>query len=161
MAVPAFLLSFLRLRLVTLGASFDEKLGNAFLVWEPGAWHPSAPTHEATMVPNSGPQRPVQGDALAYVLPKVSPARIKVGRSSSNDLVLQDATVSREHLLVVSPESGRWLAEPLAPPKPVGFNRALLIAANPLQPGDKLTLGDCTLTFLDGAALRARLEPEG
>jgi hypothetical protein len=83
----------------------------------------------------------------------------KVGRSSHNALVINDATVSREHLLLHPTAEGQWLVEALPRASPVVLNSRKLEAEQriALTPGARLGLGDVCLTFHDADTFHARL----
>lgn len=162
--VKAYMLSLLTVRRATTQAEFLTHFPAPWLVWEPGVWQPSSnrTAHEVTRISSlsAASARPVGGDALCFQLTLGAP--LKVGRAPGCDVLINDATVSREHLwLEPVPGSERWTVR--AQP---GANTALLDGqplpptAQPLRPGNTLRLGDVTLTYLDAAGLAARLDAQ-
>jgi len=160
--VRAYLVSFLaRQFLFTGDAGFEKRYPNAWLVWEPGAWKvPTGDTNSTkTMMPVAIAQagKPSTADALCFELPKA--ARLTLGRNETNDVVVNDATVSREHLVLRADEKGSWTAE-VAPTSRAIVHRGKPVPPGgsvPLTPGDQLNLGDVVLTFLPAPELRTRI----
>ncbi|MFZ5786871.1 MAG: sigma 54-interacting transcriptional regulator [Acidobacteriota bacterium] len=73
-------------------------------------------------------------------------ARVRIGRSSGNDLSLQDENVSRVHAEVAF-EDGRWVIEDLDSANGV-FVDGQRVGKAPLVGGARVTLGRCELEFL-------------
>lgn len=152
-ASPSYLLSFVAIQALRLGEKTQERFGGAWLVWEPGAWQPPSPGLMATLGPTGGPPtRPTQTDALCFHLG--ADGHFRIGRSPENDCVVSDATVSRHHLEVFT-RTGHWWARPVNG-RIVGLNHRPLTGDMLLSPGDKLLLGDVTLSFEDAAGLLSR-----
>src|SRR5262249_12428371 len=112
-AVRAFLLSILAVR--RYGAKdFSRAYPHPWLIWEPGVWLPAAPSAVSTdTLSSSGrgdhPQK--TGDALCFELGQRR--TLKIGRSKACDIQINDATVSREHLLLEpEPIATEWVATP-------------------------------------------------
>src|SRR6266498_1917201 len=115
--VPSYLISFLSTRALLLKDQFPTKHPGSWLVWEPGNWH--APAIAASVAKTLGPQErpttPAKGDALCFQLSSLGNKQsLKAGRDPGSDLVLNDATVSREHLLLLYEGRNVWSAQPLA-----------------------------------------------
>ena len=161
--VKAYMLSLLAVRRATLQAEFLSKFPCAWLVWEPGVWQPTTgrTSQEATRITslNAVANRPVGGDALCFELPRGAP--LKVGRAPNCDVIINDATVSREHLWL-EPLADSWAvrAQPGASSTQLNGQPLALGALEPLHPGTSLRLGDVTLTYLDASGLAARLDEQ-
>jgi hypothetical protein len=163
--VKAYMLSLLTVRRAAMQAEFLSKFPSAWLVWEPGVWQPTTgrTSQEATRITSldATGSRPVGGDALCFELPRGAP--LKVGRATDCDVLINDATVSREHLWL-EPVSGSegWAvrAQPGASNTQVNGQPLALGAVQPLRPGHALRLGDVTLTYLDAPGLAARLDAQ-
>jgi pSer/pThr/pTyr-binding forkhead associated (FHA) protein len=129
-------------------------------VWQPSS---SRTAQEVTRISslNAATARPEGGDALCFQLALGAP--LKVGRAPGCDVLINDATVSREHLWlepIAGSENWTVRAQP-------GANASLLNGqplppgeARPLRPGNTLRLGDVTLTYLDTPGLAERLDAQ-
>jgi Inner membrane component of T3SS, cytoplasmic domain len=161
-AVRAYLLSMLAVR--RFGErDFTKTFPHPWVIWEPGAWVPASPSAISTDTHASGargynPQS--TGDALCFELAERRP--LKVGRSRSCDIQLNDATVSREHLRLEPESIGlAWTAVPATASNTTELNGSKLTAQSiPLRALDKLRLGDVTLSFADQAAMLERLDQQ-
>jgi len=80
-------------------------------------------------------------------------ARTRIGRGQANDIVIGDASVSRDHA-VIRMEDGRFVFTDRG-----SRNRSYVITENgkhevtgrhTLADGDRLSIGDCVLLFRDG-----------
>jgi type III secretion system (T3SS) inner membrane Yop/YscD-like protein len=161
-AVRAYLLSMLAVRRYG-EKDFTRTFTHPWLIWEPGAWVPASPSAVSSDTHASGgrgynPQ--ATGDALCFELAERRP--LKVGRSRSCDIQLNDATVSREHLILEPEPIGLgWFALPAKTTKTTELNGAPLAAQSlPLRAQDRLRLGDVTLSFADQDALLERLDQQ-
>ena len=150
---------------MALASGFEKRYPNDWLVWEPGEWRVPGPTADlaTTQLPmGSAPERPPKGDCLCYEL-KSATGKISIGRAPENDIVLNDATVSREHLLLERSGTA-WLANVMPASRATKFSvkGAPPSADGPmtLSSGDKITLGGVTLTYLSVAGLKERLKAE-
>lgn len=156
-AARAYMMSLLAVRKLQFGATFTTKFPNPWLYWEPGVWQPAKGAGSPTMIGGmvDPGARPGQGDALCFEL--AEPRPLKVGRAPECDVVLNDATVSREHV-VLEPNAGRWFVKvsgggtALLDERPLGANGA------ELRSRSKLRLGDVTLTFYLPADFVERLD---
>ena len=154
----AFMISFLARQALT--RSRQELAGlypHPWLVWEPGAWTAPSPNNRMTILPPApGTERPVAGDALCFeLILKPGQTGLRVGRAPDCDIVINDATVSRAHLLLtalVSPSSrGATTAGGVAF-EPGG--RIALTRDMPLQ------IGEVQLTFHERDGFLTRVEGE-
>lgn len=77
----------------------------------------------------------------------LSRARVRVGRGRTNELVLQDPSVSREHAELVPTSDGRgWRVRDLGSTNGVAVNGAK-VQDQALAPGDLITFGSCDVRF--------------
>jgi len=161
--VRAFLISFVTRQVLYSRPEATAKYPNSWLVWEPGAWVAPQQGKHMTLVPTStAADRPAQGDALCFELAP-TPAGVRVGRSPECEIVINDATVSRSHLVLVQEPNGSWVAN-------VSVNsRGAVAAGRPVPPGGRIplrrglqiVLGDAQLTFYDAEGFLGRAEMEG
>src|SRR4051812_32130275 len=98
----ALLLSLLSRQALMLKASgFRERYPHGWLVWEAGGWNvPDIGEDMGNTRLPSGDMADClpQSDVLCFELPPpAADAVIKVGRAPECDVVINDATVSREH----------------------------------------------------------------
>ncbi|ADO74849.1 FHA domain-containing protein [Stigmatella aurantiaca] len=161
----SLLLSLLVRQHMALKARFQARYPHPWLIWEAGAWN----------VPETGVQNvaatqlPAQdlrdclpaGDALCFELPPPSPPQsvLRLGRASNNELVINDATVSREHITLSLDAEGQWRVEALSKAGLVKLDGVLLQPGRPtpLKPETHLELGDARLTFHGPEDFSARL----
>jgi len=85
---------------------------------------------------------------------RLTGTRIRVGRSAGNDLVVDDASLSRHHFVLERDAAG-WAVEDLKPKNPTRLNGVVLTGRQRFHPGDRLTAGKVTLGF-DSPAVSAR-----
>ena len=159
--VRSYLLSFLATRAAVLSTGFAKKYPGVWLVWEPGAWHAPETGGPArkTIAGLKPASTPSGADALCFQLQlDAGKKEIKIGRDEKSDVVINDATVSREHLTLTEAPAEQWSATP-AKDRLVKKDGAMLeyLRASPLVPGNKLELGSVTLTFYDGSSFEKRV----
>src|SRR6185436_9335847 len=94
--------------------------------------------------------KPRVGDALCFYLGKPGELPLRIGREVGNEIVLNDATVSRIHLALLPSTAGGWMAKP-AGGKVTRFDGASFEGdeAVALKSGAQLELGQVKLTFHD------------
>jgi hypothetical protein len=161
----AFMISFLARQALT--RSREQLAGlypHPWLVWEPGAWTAPSPNNRMTILPPApGTERPVAGDALCFeLILKPGQTGLRVGRAPDCDIVINDATVSRAHLLLTTEGEG-WVA--LVSPSSRGATTAGGVA---FEPGGRFTLtrdmplqiGEVQLTFHERDRFLTRVEAE-
>ena len=160
--VRAFMISFVTRQAFT--RSREELLAaypHPWIVWEPGAWMAPAPNNRMTVLPpEPGNERPVAGDALCFELViKPGQTGLKLGRAQDNDIVINDATVSRSHLLIAK-DGGAWVALVSPSSRGVTANGLALTpgARVELRSGADLHVGEVQLTFLDAAGFVDRVK---
>jgi hypothetical protein len=160
----AYLLSFLARQRLLLEQRFDARYPHHWLVWEPGTWKAppaNAKTTETRLpAPSNQPPRAQPGDALCFELAMKPdrPAALRIGRAEESELVISDATVSREHC-TLRLEKGQWLVRASDSVKSMKVDgRALAAGAEAsLSPGQQLDLGEVKLTFLDPKQFHVRV----
>jgi FHA domain len=161
----SLLLSLLVRQHLALKEKFRARYPHCWLVWEAGVWNVpenSEQNHGDTRLPTSEELRDClpAGDAMCFELaPGPGRDALSLGRSSSNVLVINDATVSREHLMLHHQPDGRWLVEVLARGGPAMLNGKRLRPGppTPLESGMQLQLGDVRLTFHDADSFHTRM----
>ena len=154
--VRPLLLSLLVRQSLALGERFRTRYPHAWLVWEAGVWHvPEQAEQDVAKTQLSAPDLqdclPSGEDALCFELHGGAWGRaFTLGRASTNDLVVNDSTVSRE-LLVFTPAGKDGWRVALAPQgHTVTLNGKPLVAGEQTQlgPVGELLMGEVRLTFL-------------
>ncbi len=129
-----------------------------WLVWEAGPWRPPSAGHE-TIAARPGARILAAGESLAIALAsKDGGADVRFGRAPENDVVVDDATLSRQHLVLRRDPAGRWSVRDPGSSNGTNLDGARL-GAEPvaLEPGARIEAGAVRLTFYDGASLYVRL----
>jgi hypothetical protein len=165
--VRSVLLSVLVRQHLSLKKEFPKRYPHAWLVWEAGAWSISG-DGEQNVAHTQPPAEDLQdclptGDVLCFELAPSSPEQtLRVGRASRNDVVINDSTVSREHMLLTRSASGDWSAELMSPTQHVAIAGRTLVPGKPipLRRGDVLKVGEVLLTFYDAKAFEVRVQGE-
>ena len=158
----ALLLSLLsRQCLLLKPAAFRERYPHGWLVWESGVWNVPEVGEElgATRVPAGEIADCLpESDVLCFEL---APAgkEMTLGRSTDNDIVINDATVSRTHLRTGF-DGERWWVEPLPDSAEASLNGVPLQSdrKTPLSNGVKIRVGDVTLTYHTVESFVARVQ---
>ena len=153
------MLSLLGRQRQLLGPRFSSRYPSNWLVWEPGPWRPArseaTSNVESTQLPTPA-ARPVSEDALCFELKRVE-ASLTMGRSTENQIVVNDLTVSREQLFLEF-AAGQWRLRTLGPvtvdSRVVGPEGALLTNEA------RVTIGDVRMTFYEPEGFLRRLEAE-
>jgi hypothetical protein len=160
----ALLLSLLVRQHLALKEKFRARYPHSWLVWEAGVWNVpenSEQNHGTTRLPTSDLRDCLPaGDAMCFELaPVTGRDTLSLGRSSHNVLVVNDATVSREHLTLHQQPDGRWMVEALAQGGPAMLNGKRLQPGQPalMETGMQLQLGDVQLTFHDAESFHTRM----
>jgi pSer/pThr/pTyr-binding forkhead associated (FHA) protein len=126
-------------------------------VWEAGPWRPPSARIETLA---SGPQTRLlaSGESLAIELAsRRGSDEVRIGRASENDLVIDDATLSRVHLLLRRGLDGAWTAQDAGSRNGTKVDGAPAKAPIPLRRGSIVEAGAVRLTFYDAAGLYGRL----
>jgi len=160
--VTSYLLSWLRSK---FGASdletFERLHPYDWLLWEAGPWHPPERTGLTLLAAGPGAPPKGTGESLAIAL-RANPRRphITIGRGQENDVVVDDATLSRVHLVLMRLESGGWSVRDAGSSNGTRLNgRALEVGTPaPLPSGARLEAGSVHLTFLSSADFLQRLK---
>ncbi len=137
---------------------FERRRPGAWLVWEAGPWRPPTARRDTLA---AGPETRLlaSGESLAIQLAaKDGGAEVRVGRDADNDLVIDDATLSRVHLVLRRDASGGWSAQDAGSRNGTKVDGAPAKRSLPLRQGSVLEAGAVRLTFYDAAGLYARLK---
>jgi hypothetical protein len=160
----ALLLSLLVRQHLALKEKFRARYPHSWLVWESGVWNVpenSEQNHGDTRLPTSDLRDCLPaGDAMCFELaPGAGRDVLPLGRASHNVLVVNDATVSREHLALHHQADGRWMVEALSQGGPALLSGKMLRPGQPtlLESGMQLQLGDVRLTFHDAESFHTRM----
>lgn len=130
-----------------------------WLVWEAGPWRPPARTGETLM---AGGQPPVggssaSGESLAIELAPKDGA-VSIGRGSGNEVVIDDATLSRVHLRLERDATGAWRIRDAGSSNGTKVNGKRLGAdAVTLEDGAAVEAGAVRLTFYGAEGMWLRL----
>ncbi|MCP3105457.1 FHA domain-containing protein [Myxococcus sp. K15C18031901] len=149
----ALLLSLLVRQHMALKEKFRAKYPHPWLVWEAGAWNVPETTEGsvgATRLPLTDLRDCLPaGDAMCFELVALAErGPMRLGRASHNALVVNDATVSREQLVLTPLPDARWQVGRVPDSRPVKLDgQELTEAPVELQPGAQLEVGDVRLTF--------------
>lgn len=113
----------------------------------------SAGSTEVFSAPVVAPDRPAAatGGRFALFGPDgpypLTHARVRVGRGRSNELVLQDPSVSRDHAELAPPSGAQgWRVRDLGSTNGVSVNGER-VTDRPLVPGDVVSFGTCEVRF--------------
>ncbi len=141
--------------------AFLKERPEDFLVWEAGPWRPPAARSE-TMAAGPGTRLLSAGESLAIALvAKAGGADVSLGRSAENDLVVDDGTLSRHHLLFRREPAG-WTVRDAGSSNGSKLNGMRLGGEGALlRPGDRLEAGAVRLTFYDAPSMYLRLRGVG
>jgi hypothetical protein len=160
----ALLLSLLVRQQMALKEKFRAKYPHPWLVWEAGAWNVPE-TLEGNVAATRLPLTDLKdclpaGDAMCFELVALAErGPIGLGRASHNAMVVNDATVSREQLVLAPAADGQWQVTRLPGSRPVTLEGTPLEPEQPalLKPGIQLQVGDVRLTFHDAEGFNARI----
>jgi hypothetical protein len=141
-------------------AGFQAAHPHDWLVWESGKWLTGS-VLEMTLPPEDGATAAAapRNEALGFALDLgPGPQFVRVGRDPHCDLVIPDATVSREHIALTRDRQGVWRVEPLTGADTF-FRDILMVGdARPIASGEQFRIGQVLLTFYDAAGLIERLQ---
>jgi pSer/pThr/pTyr-binding forkhead associated (FHA) protein len=159
----SFLLSWLARKHAgaSLQAFLAEHAGD-WLVWEAGPWRPPAARRE-TMAAGPGTRLLAAGESLAIALAaRAGGPEVRLGRGAENDLVVDDGTLSRAHLIFYRDPAGVWSVRDAGSRNGTLVEGATL-GAEPvtLAPGARIEAGAVRLTFYDAGSLYLRLKGVG
>ena len=138
-----------------LGKSINARYPHPWLVWEPGN-RVSAPSPHGipvtTVVPVTSPSQPAKGDPLCFALVASAGGVVRVGRSLESNIVIDDLTVSRDHLELCVDAEG-WFVR--VPPQ---SSATTLVRKMSLQPGETMRLVDGCAIVAGGVQLTFRAQ---
>ncbi|MER2564272.1 MAG: FHA domain-containing protein [Myxococcaceae bacterium] len=157
MGVPAYMLSILHRQQLLLKDGFVTRYPLDWLVWEPGPWKPARSVLESnlesTQLPAKEQPRPIGTDAICFQLKLPESGLITVGRATTNDLVINDLTASRDQF-ALRHDSGAWLL--VGPHAPLYVDGERAKDVHPLKSGSSIVLGSVRLTLLSAADMAPR-----
>ncbi|MBM4783068.1 MAG: FHA domain-containing protein [Archangiaceae bacterium] len=157
MGVPAYMLSILHRQQLLLKDGFVIRYPLDWLVWEPGPWRPAhsvlESNLESTQQPAKEQQRPTGTDAICFQLKLPAQGIIKVGRATTNDLVINDLTASREQF-ALRHDANHWVL--VGPHAPMFVDGERAKDVHPLKSGSGIVLGSVHLTLLSAADMMTR-----
>ncbi len=138
---------------------FVRERPESWLVWEAGPWRPTYQSKD-TLAHDQERHSPPHGagESLAIAL-EASPGKpyVSLGRGPDNDLVVDDATLSRLHLLFTREPSG-WTIRDAGSTNGTTVEGARL-GPDPvtLEAGVRIVAGSVRLTYYDSGGLYLRL----
>ena len=144
--------------------AFRASLKNPVLIWKAPPTDASGQSWQGTHS-GVGPSRPHEGEALVFELSKDStkknafPMGVTVGRIDTNDVPLDDVSVSRFHAWLQKDSKGWVLCD--AESKNGTFCDGKRLVAKqkvPIKDKAKLKFGEVEVTFLEVEALIAMME---
>ncbi len=157
--LKSYLLSWLRKTHAAASLEdFQRERAGDWIVWEAGPWRPPAARRD-TLVAGPNTRLLEAGESLAIELaPRRPGPEVKLGRESDNDLVIDDATLSRVHLVLRREADGRWTV------RDAGSRNGTRVDGVPIRgepvaisPGSLIEAGAVRLTLHDPASLWARI----
>lgn len=139
-------------------AGFVREHPEDWLVWEAGPWRPPAAARE-TLLAGPGTRLVASGESLVIALgAKDGGPAVRLGRAPENDLVIDDGTLSRRHLVLRKDGAGGWTIEDAGSSNGTTINGFRLgRAPTRIAPGARIEAGAVRLTFHDAATLHLRL----
>lgn len=158
MGVPAYMLSILHRQQLLLKEGFVTRYPLDWLVWEPGPWRPAHSVLESNLEATQQPlrrdgDRPVGPDAICFQLKLPASGLLRVGRATTNDLVINDLTASREQF-ALRHDAGEWLL--VGPHAPLYVDGERAKDVHPLKSGSSIVLGSVELTLVSAADMADR-----
>ncbi len=138
---------------------FVRERPDDWLVWEAGPWRPTY-QNKATLAHEGERSSPPHGAGESLAIALEADARkpyLSLGRGPDNDIVIDDATLSRLHLLFTRDAAG-WSVRDAGSTNGTTVEGARL-GPDPvaLPTGAKVVAGSVRLTFYDAAGLYLRL----
>jgi hypothetical protein len=138
---------------------FEREMAGPWLVWEAGPWRPPSARKDTLLAGPSTRLLP-SGESLAILLvAKDGGGEVKLGRDATNDLVVDDATLSRVHLVFARDALARWNVRDAGSRNGTKMDGAPIgEAPMAVAPGAVIEAGAVRLTFYDAAGLYLRLK---
>ena len=139
--------------------AFEREMAGPWLVWEAGPWRPPS-ARKDTLLAGPNTRLLASGESLAILLvAKDGGTEVKLGRDAANDLVVDDATLSRVHLVFTRDVLSRWSVRDAGSRNGTKVDGAPTgERAVPLAAGAIIEAGAVRLTFYDAAGLYLRLK---
>jgi pSer/pThr/pTyr-binding forkhead associated (FHA) protein len=111
------------------------------------------------MLAGPGTRLLAAGESLAVaLLANDGGATVRLGRASENDLVIDDGTLSRQHLVLTRDGAGTWSVADAGSSNGSKLNGMKLgKAPTAMEPGARIEAGAVRLTFYDSGSLYLRL----
>jgi hypothetical protein len=159
--VSTWLLSLLEREYQLLKHGFPAKYPGPWLIWEPGEWRPAKTRRESNLTPTVDlamavpPARPAGTDAFCFQLRWPARGELTVGRASESDVLINDLTLSRDHLRLRAGEVSVALG--CASTTSFDGNPGAPGQWHALQDGLRITTGAVTLTWLETGGMLTRL----
>ncbi|HET7823814.1 MAG TPA: FHA domain-containing protein [Anaeromyxobacter sp.] len=160
--MKTYLLSWLR---KTYGRTpldeFERSMTGPWIVWEAGPWRPPSARRDTVA---SGPQTALlpSGESLAiHLSSRTGGAEVSLGRDATNDVVVDDATLSRVHLVFRKDAADRWTVRDAGSRNGTKVDGAPTGERSvPVAAGAVIQAGAVRLTFYDAAGLYIRLRAQ-
>lgn len=157
----SYLLSWLTRQHASSDArTFEDKFSGSWLVWEAGPWRPPQDGRTTLFATGRKAPTPSEEALVLQIAPRAGRARfegVRLGRGAENDLVVDDATLSRAHLLFRF-DGENCTAEDL------GSSNGTFVDGAPvhgvavtLAPGACIEAGAVRFTYYDSKGLRFRI----
>jgi pSer/pThr/pTyr-binding forkhead associated (FHA) protein len=141
-----------------MGPEFATQFSGHWLVWEPGRWNAAPAQYDLTRRPKDQAEAAaIERDTLSFHLSARVPLRI--GRAHLCDIVINDATVSREHMVLAPSGTMGWKLKVLSSGSTtaIGGIPCAPESETELTSGAVIRVGDVNLTFCDAQGLERRL----
>ncbi len=137
---------------------FEREMPGPWLVWEAGPWRPPSARRD-TLVAGPSTRLLASGESLAILLAaKDGRAEVRLGRDATNDVVVDDGTLSRVHLVFTRDAAARWALRDAGSRNGTKVDGAPATGGPvPLSAGTVIEAGAVRLTFYDAAGLYVRL----
>jgi pSer/pThr/pTyr-binding forkhead associated (FHA) protein len=130
---------------------------------------PGADDHDTARIPAlaAQPAQPataagqlmlMEGDSAGQVF-ALNKAILTIGRNADCDIVIPEASISRQHVQIVRQELG-WYVQDLSSMNGTAINGQRLSAPQRLEDGDTLTVGDIPLRYLATSSSEESISPE-
>ena len=142
--------------------AFLRERPEEWLVWEAGPWRPPSGRRTETISPADVRVAFASGESVAVALEPPAGGRVvRLGRGPDNDIVIDEATLSRSHLELAR-AGERWMVRDVGSSNGTRVGGARL-GTDPvsLRAGMVIEAGAARLTFYDAPGLFLRLRGAG
>ena len=157
--MKSHLVSLLAMRHMTSSLStFAQEHPGDWLIWEPGVVTAAGSDTLPFRSSRAPVSAPGQGEALALQLEPLK--RVTLGRLETNDLPINDGTLSSTHLIFHRTPQGVYSVEDAQSRNGSTLNGKVLEAGmlSELKNGDVLTAAQCTFTVMTAEGFLRRLQ---